>query len=56
MVAAALGVLALLGVVAGVAPLSAADGHWAITEWFLRFGRGEPAGGGPAADGRSEAP
>ncbi|HEX6201566.1 MAG TPA: c-type cytochrome [Thermoanaerobaculia bacterium] len=37
--AAALGALALLAVLAGVAPLSAAGGHWPITEWLLRFGR-----------------
>lgn len=37
--AAALGALGLLAILAGVAPLSAAGGHWPITEWFLRFGR-----------------
>lgn len=38
-VLAGLGALALLAVVAGVAPLSAAGGHWAVTEQVLRFGR-----------------
>lgn len=26
-----------LGVVAGVVPIAASSGHWAITEWFLHF-------------------
>lgn len=30
-------ILGVLGVSAGLVPLSAREGHWAITEWFLSF-------------------
>lgn len=35
----ALGVLAFLVAAAGVIPLRASAGHWAITEWVLQFGK-----------------
>lgn len=34
---AALGVLGFLGAASGLAPTRASDGHWPVTEWFLKF-------------------